>query len=384
MIKSQIAHALPTSSFEKRKSMATSTFSKQQNPSPSNSHLTGSTLASHQPINASDRASFDDHLSRTTTSSGLTISSNLYIEPEYDVKLVLNFNQHEIKLIRSTWLEMINDDINKNYNTSESNAQTTSINHSSIASSLFCIQFYSNLLSMDSNLERMFPSIKHQAVSFAGVLSTAIHNLDNLKALDDYLQNLGKRHSRILGIDPPHFELMGIALLKTFQDRFGYNFTLELERCWSRLYTYLANSILQFGIDPVLKIEKINQDWETVTLSRSISNSSFEKPNFSQTHSTDYNSDAKSIDTQPTITQNQRLRQPSNPNLNAGFQNGNSSPKPISKLDPSSKTYSIGARHLGKKTMKNRVNSGATSINSATTGTTSTSAGSEEEKCVIM
>jgi hemoglobin-like flavoprotein len=192
-------------------------------------------------------------LERSNTQSTLqSLSSDVQLENHSDVKLVLNFTPQEIEMIRSSWKEMISDDLNKEGN------------QSSIASSLFCIQFYSNLLSMEPELEKMFPSIKHQAMSFAGVLSTAILNLEELDKLDDYLNNLGKRHARILGIDPPHFELMGGAFLKTFQDRFGQNLTLGMERCWARLYTYLANSILLSGVDPVLRVEKVNQDIHNV------------------------------------------------------------------------------------------------------------------------
>ncbi|SCU90074.1 LADA_0F01640g1_1 [Lachancea dasiensis] len=135
-----------------------------------------------------------------------------------------------------------------------------SSNNSAFASSIFCRQFYGNLLYMEPAIETMFPSIRHQAVSFAGVLTMAVNNLDDLTTLEAYLSSLGKRHSRILAIEPPHFELMGMAFLKTIKDRFGYHSTLELEETWSRLYSFLANSILQFGIDPVLKVDALDND----------------------------------------------------------------------------------------------------------------------------
>ncbi|AAS50570.1 ABL201Wp [Eremothecium gossypii ATCC 10895] len=134
------------------------------------------------------------------------------------------------------------------------------VNTNTIASSLFCAQFYANLLDMDANLEKLYPSIKHQAVAYAGVLTTAISHLENLSLMDGYLSDLGKRHNRILGIEPPHFELMGIAFLKTIQDRFGIYCTIELTETWSRLYSYLANSILQFGIDPVLELNHMEEE----------------------------------------------------------------------------------------------------------------------------
>lgn len=107
---------------------------------------------------------------------------------------------------------------------------------------------------MDPKLERLFPSIKHQAVAFAGVMSLTISQLENLSTMNDYLEKLGKRHSRILGIEPAMFEMMGEALIQTFHERFGNKFSHDLEILWIKLYLFLANSLLQFGIDPVLKL----------------------------------------------------------------------------------------------------------------------------------
>lgn len=230
-------------------------------------------------------------LSRMTTTTSLT--SNVIDRVRY--KILLKLNSRETQLLRESWSMILNEDItNDNVKTKPStkkgfkfnpmtplNSQANSARRNSItsvtsatsvipetkgnvqsnafASSLFCSQFYANLLSMDSELERMFPSTKHQAVAFAGVINTAIKNLENLQTLETFLQGLGKRHARILGIEPPHFELMGVAFLKTLQDRFGVHCTIELEEVWSRLYSYLANSILQFGIDPYLQID-LNQD----------------------------------------------------------------------------------------------------------------------------
>ncbi|CEP63191.1 uncharacterized protein LALA0_S07e04522g [Lachancea lanzarotensis] len=137
---------------------------------------------------------------------------------------------------------------------------TETVGSAAFASSIFCSQFYGNLMYMEPSIEQMFPSIRHQAVAFAGVLTMAVNNLDDLSTLEAYLSSLGKRHSRILAIEPFHFELMGMAFLKTIKERFGHHSTLELEETWSRLYSFLANSILQFGIDPVLKIDALNNE----------------------------------------------------------------------------------------------------------------------------
>lgn len=188
--------------------------------------------------------------------SNKSINSNYSLQSQYKVNL--NLNKKEIELIRYTWNIMLLDE--ENSVSGKIPGLFKKNNASTIASSLFCRQFYSNLLSMSPELEKLFPSIKHQAVAFAGVMSFAITQLENLSNLDDYLNKLGKRHSRILGIEPSQFELMGEALIETFHERFGYKFTRELEILWIKLYLYLSNSLLQFGIDPVLKFNKDYQD----------------------------------------------------------------------------------------------------------------------------
>lgn len=238
--------------------------------------------------------SFEETYRLTRISTTDSLSSSVVDRIRY--KIVLKLNPKEKQLMRESWTMILNEEevssnqarpkqqAHKTFDMSNlipvdshASGEPSSESESSImsatrvsepkgnamsnsfASSLFCSQFYANLLSMDPELERMFPSIRHQAVSFAGVLSMAIKNLDNLQLLESYLVDLGKRHARILDIEPPHFELMGAAFQKTLQDRFHVRGTLELEQVWSRLYSYLANSILQFGIDPVLQVN-LNED----------------------------------------------------------------------------------------------------------------------------
>ncbi|CCF56235.1 hypothetical protein KAFR_0A08010 [Kazachstania africana CBS 2517] len=135
-----------------------------------------------------------------------------------------------------------------------------------VEKSLFAIQFYENLIHMDSTVEKMFPSIRHQAVSFSKIVNNAVNNMENIHALDTQLKNISKRHARILSIDNQKFEVMGLALLKTFQDRFGSLFTIELEECWSKLYSYLANCLLLYGNDPIL-LKQINESYMCETSS---------------------------------------------------------------------------------------------------------------------
>lgn len=193
------------------------------------------------------------------------VNSVCSVRSQYRVSLRLT--PKEISLIRYTWNEMLVEEpvvetrsplpIPGLYSYLARNKPlpTPGTSKDSLfALSLFCGQFYRNLLTMEPGLELVFPSLKHQAISMAGVMSFAINCLENLSSLDAHLTKLGKRHSRILGVGPPEFELMGEALIKTFHDRFGPRFTHELELLWIKLFMYLSNSLLQFGVDPVLRL----------------------------------------------------------------------------------------------------------------------------------
>ncbi|CAN3376090.1 hypothetical protein DIURU_001956 [Diutina rugosa] len=206
-------------------------------------------------------------LSRVSTTK--TVDSARYqVDTQYRVKLQLSAK--EIELLRYSWNKMLMDEpiterksvfpqmpgaFAMEEEKEVSRPQVRQTSSSTVASSLFCRQLYTNLLQMKPVYGKMFPSIHHQAVSFAGVISFALSQLERLDAIDQYLCNLGKRHSRILGIEPEMFETLGEALIDTFHERFGIRFTQELEVLWIQLYMYLANSILQFGMDPKLRLD---------------------------------------------------------------------------------------------------------------------------------
>lgn len=241
-------------------------------------------------------------LSRSVTATSINSTStvnttfetnwmpNSFVVSRKKYKISLKLKSHEILLLRKSWAIVTSNESRA----SESNNLTTTVsrnsslhltktntNNSSIISSaptqsnnaitnnsnpgfntasfssfLFCIQFYNNLIGMDPEIEILIPSIRHQASSFAGVISVAISTLEDLSKMKESLLNLGHLHARILGIDSPYFKIMGDALIKTFQDWFGNSpesFPIELEEAWIKLYCFLANSIIQGGIDPIIE-----------------------------------------------------------------------------------------------------------------------------------
>ncbi|KAG7810817.1 hypothetical protein KL921_002445 [Ogataea angusta] len=234
----------------------------------------------------------DLSLSRTATSASTTSISSHYstldshwlpntvVVNQSRMKISLTLTPKEIDLLKSSWSKVISSSstgsdtprVNTPSIPSATGSlrgtpqkQSRSINigttnsGSSFASSLFCIQLYENFITRDPMIEKLIPSIKHQASAFAGVINVAMSTLDDLSRMNESLESLGRLHSRILGIEPEYFQTMGEVLIKTFRDRFSNDmddgFSLETEEAWIKLYCFLANSIIQGGIDPVITYE---------------------------------------------------------------------------------------------------------------------------------
>ncbi|KAI5961534.1 hypothetical protein KGF57_001659 [Candida theae] len=219
------------------------------------------------PIALSDNLAYNMqtayHLTRQETNLSLE-QYNLETPDRYLIRQ--QFTRNEIELLRYTWNKMLLEENKSSRNMPGGfNATPRQKTTSSMASSLFCRQLYSNLLTLAPELELLWPSLKHQAVSFAQVMQMAIANLEDLSILDPFFEKLGKSHARIFGIEPPAYEIMGEALIQTFNERFGSRFTIELEVLWIKLFLYMANSILQFGLDPVLRLHRTESRQSSVS-----------------------------------------------------------------------------------------------------------------------
>lgn len=122
------------------------------------------------------------------------------------------------------------------------------------STTLFCEQLYDNMLAEEPSLTLLFPSLQAQSARLAGVFGSAIMHADNLAGLDEFFVNLAKRHSRIIGVEAAHFELLGRALVRTLKDGLGDKCTPELEEAWIKLYSYLANVLLRAAADPHIEV----------------------------------------------------------------------------------------------------------------------------------
>lgn len=174
-------------------------------------------------------------------------NADVYLALEQFPELNVTFSTWEIAEIRQSWASMRDDQLEVSQE--KANVGT--------ASAFFCQQFYENLLGEYPELSVLFPSIKSQASSMAGILSLVIAQLDNLKNVRDVIIALGKRHSRIIGVEVTHYELVGNALLRTLSDRLQDDFSPELENAWIKFFTYITNLMLQAGEDPPLPAQTL-------------------------------------------------------------------------------------------------------------------------------
>ncbi|GME85204.1 unnamed protein product [Ambrosiozyma monospora] len=265
---------------------------------------TTSPLSQTSTLNTSNSNS--NMLFKTSTSrsndSDITLTQNFEsnwlpdssIQEPFRAQISLKLSHSEIKGLRKSWDMITEVDTNNNEKSKDdesifsvdssrsSNSHAQQFNAQQFTSMLFCVQFYDNLISFEPTIERLIPSIKHQASAFAGVINVAIKNLEDLSRLSESLKNLGKLHSRILGIDPEFFQIMGEAFMKTITDRYAsmkLPLSMQLEESWIKLYTYLANAMLQGGIDPVVDYNtRSNTNSPNSASSRNSGNTLFSEP----------------------------------------------------------------------------------------------------------
>ncbi|QNP95563.1 Conserved hypothetical protein [Yarrowia lipolytica] len=198
-------------------------------------------LYAQQPVKTStapQQFHLNSNDARETRTNGAVTPTNSAARPS-KAEVVFNMTREDINLTKELWAKLMNDP-----ETLESSAAYGT------PTALFCEQFYTNLMASHAELTSIFPSIKKQSVAVAGVFGLAIKSLDHIEKLDEFLWSVGKRHNRMIGVEPIHYRWLGEAMIKTFADRFGDSFTLEMETAWIKIYSYLANKLLAADEEP--------------------------------------------------------------------------------------------------------------------------------------
>lgn len=148
----------------------------------------------------------------------------------------MRFTEAEARLLRWSWNENIGH-------------VDLSDDKASISEAFSLLQFWDEIYSyvniMDEELRRILPPPSHQTGYFTGIVRMAVISAGDLTVMNDYLRSIGRRHGILFGAEPAYFQTLGIAIIRALNDRFGEDFTPQLEHVWILLYCYISNAMIE-------------------------------------------------------------------------------------------------------------------------------------------
>lgn len=105
--------------------------------------------------------------------------------------------------------------------------------------------FYDRLFELDPSLEELFPEdLTAQRPGFMKAVGAAVAGLDDIDGMQSALVELGRRNLS-QGIRPGHYVTFGKALLWTFEQILGEDFTPHVREAWAALYAELSGRMLK-------------------------------------------------------------------------------------------------------------------------------------------
>jgi hemoglobin-like flavoprotein len=111
--------------------------------------------------------------------------------------------------------------------------------------------FYDHLFDADPSLRSLFKSdMAHQGERLMQMIGAAVGLLDQPARLLPVLHSLGARHSGY-GVQPAHYDSVGLALLRTLRDGLGDAFTPAVAEAWAATYALVAQE-MQRAAQPAL------------------------------------------------------------------------------------------------------------------------------------
>ena len=100
--------------------------------------------------------------------------------------------------------------------------------------------FYARLFEIDPSVRTLFKNdLEVQGKKLIDMLSVAVARLGEPEQLEGALRGLGQRHV-IYGVLPIHYDVVGQALVETFSDKLGDDFTPEVKAAWIAVYTWVG------------------------------------------------------------------------------------------------------------------------------------------------
>ena len=107
--------------------------------------------------------------------------------------------------------------------------------------------FYGKLFSLDPSLKSLFrEDMREQGRNLTSMISVAVGALSRPERITLAIRQLGKRHAAY-GVQPRHYELVGIALLWMLAQVLGDAFTPLVRDSWNAVYGLLATTMQEAG-----------------------------------------------------------------------------------------------------------------------------------------
>lgn len=110
----------------------------------------------------------------------------------------------------------------------------------------FVANFYTTLFTRYPETQALFAAtdMAEQQQKLLASLVLVIENLRRPEVLSEALGRLGTRHAAF-GTQPAHYDHVGAALLQTFADQLGSDWTPELQQSWADAYAAITSLMLQ-------------------------------------------------------------------------------------------------------------------------------------------
>lgn len=110
----------------------------------------------------------------------------------------------------------------------------------------FSASFYEKLFQKNPQLKPLFDEVSQQAQEKKLVFSLAaiVENLRNPEILQPALKSLGARHFQV-GTLKAHYPMVGEALLETFAQYMGADWTPAVSSAWLEAYEAIATVMMQ-------------------------------------------------------------------------------------------------------------------------------------------
>lgn len=112
------------------------------------------------------------------------------------------------------------------------------------ASDDVALHFYNRLFELDPSLRPLFAAtdMQEQGDKLVHMLTLIVRGADDLSKLLPTVEALGRRHA-LYGVASDHYETVGSALLWTFQQVLGFNFSADAREAWATSFGTVADAM---------------------------------------------------------------------------------------------------------------------------------------------